>query len=123
MLAVRPVPAERATPVIGRLRRAISGCRPAGAGEHTIVAFRRLGMELGESAACDLIVGGRIGIPATAAASYRADRLDRDTAQDIVQHRRIAIDGPAIAAIARSFAKLPAPVRQDRKSTRLNSSH
>src|SRR3546814_16756777 len=66
---------------------------------------------LGEIAACDLIVGGRIGIPATAAASYRADRLDRDTAQDIVQHRRIAIDGPAIAAIARSFAKLPAPVR------------
>src|SRR3546814_4975118 len=90
MLACRPVPADRATPVIGRLRRAIRGCRPAGAGEHTIVAFRRLGMELGEIAACDLIVGGRIGIPATAAASYRADRLDRDTAQDIVQHRRIA---------------------------------
>src|SRR3546814_7357116 len=68
-------------------------------------------MDPGEIAAGDLIVGGRMGIPATAAAADRADRLDRDTAQDIVQHRRIAIDGPAIAAIARSFAKLPAPVR------------
>src|SRR3546814_17870133 len=66
MLACRPVPADRAAPVVRRLRRAIGGRRSAGAGEHAIVALARLGMEFGEIAACDPIIGGRIWVPAPA---------------------------------------------------------
>src|SRR3546814_20001059 len=74
MLACRPVPADRAAPVVRRLRRAIGGRRSAGAGEHAIVALARLGMEFGEIAACDPIIGGRIWVPAPASAADRSDR-------------------------------------------------
>src|SRR3546814_2100623 len=63
--------ADRAAPVVRRLRRAIGGRRSAGAGEHAIVALARLGMEFGEIAACDPIIGGRIGVPENGRAAWR----------------------------------------------------
>src|SRR3546814_18584725 len=112
MFVRRPVPAERAAPVIRAAGGAVGG-RGAGAGKDAHAARRRLGVEFGEIAADALVVGGRMGI--AAAAADRAHRLDRDPAQDIAAQRRVAIDGSAGAAKACLFAQLPRSAR-DRKS-------
>src|SRR3546814_11678826 len=92
MFAGRPVPADRAAPVIRAARGAVGG-RAAGAGKDAHAARRRLGVEFGEIAADALVVGGRMGI--AAAAADRAHRLDRDPAQAIAGPRRVAIGGAA----------------------------
>src|SRR3546814_14729634 len=43
------------------------------------------------------------------AAADRSHRPDRDSAQDIAEHRRVAIDGAAGAAKARLLAQFPRP--------------
>src|SRR3546814_9796572 len=106
MFAVRPGAAGRAAPASGRARRSTGG-RAAGAVEDPRPARLRLGVEFGEIAADALVIRGRSGI--AVAAADRSHRPDRDSAQDIAEHRRVAIDGAAGAAKARLLAQFPRP--------------
>src|SRR5690606_8131261 len=108
VFARRAVPTDRAAPAVRRAGSAVRTRRTARAGKHAGPARGWLGVELGEIAAHALVVGGRMGLGSAADGPHR---LDRDAAQDVAKHRRIAIDRAAGSAVARLFAQLPVPLR------------